>query len=65
MGGHNPPWRQKGDKVTSKVHKLNLAKWTVVDAVHHYDTDFESASEDQFKNTTFVLVEQHMQKVVA
>jgi len=55
----------KGTTVTSKVHKLNLAKWTVVDAVHHYDTDFESASEDQLKKTTFDVLEQHMQKVVA
>ena len=55
----------KGTTVTSKVHKLNLAKWTVVDAVHHYDTVFESASEDQLKTATFDVLEQHMQKVVA
>ena len=47
------------------VEKLTLDKWTAVDAVHHYGTDFESAPPEQLRQATFHFLELHMQRAMA
>lgn len=53
---------QKGKTVKSFVEKLTLEKWTAVDDVHHYGTDFESATPQQRKQATFHFLELHLQR---
>jgi hypothetical protein len=56
---------QQGQTCKSMVEKLNLDKWTAADAVHHYGTDFGSATPKQLKQATFDFLELHMQRLVA
>ncbi len=52
---------QKGQTCKSKVAKLTAEKWAVVDKVHHYGTDFASATPEERKKATWHFLELHMQ----
>ena len=54
----------KGKTVKSFVKSLTLEKWTAVDEVHHYGTDFESATREQLKQATFHFLELQMQTLL-
>ena len=56
---------QQGETCKSKVEKLTTEKWTAADAVHHYGTDFESATPGQLRQATFHFLELHMQRTLA
>ena len=56
---------QKGQTCMSRVEKLTLENWTAADAVHHYGTDFESATPEQRKQATFHFLELHIQRLLA
>ena len=56
---------QTGQTCRSRVAKLTAEKWTVVDAVHHYGTEFASVTSWQLKQATFHFLELHMQRALA
>ena len=56
---------QAGQTCKSRVEKLTAEKWTAADAVHHYGTDFESATPGGLKQATFHFLELHMQRALA
>ena len=56
---------QAGQTCKSMVEKLTTEKWTVVAAVHHCGTGFESATPGQQKQATFHFLELHMHRALA
>ena len=55
---------QQGNTCKSVVEKLTLEKWASADAVHHYGTDFESATPEQLKQATFHFLELYLQQLL-